>query len=71
MWQRKERSTTEVELQLCFGLLILDHIHHLKTGVFRFPFFGECFKDHRTAGLPIVIVFDQFLGSRVKFRGFG
>ena len=59
MGQRQERSTAEVEFQLCFGLLILDHIHYLKTGVFRFPFLGKRFKDHRTAGLPVLIMFNQ------------
>ena len=39
-------STAEVELQLGFGFLVLDHVHHLKTGIFRLPLFGKCFEDH-------------------------
>ena len=65
-----QRSTTKFELQLGFWLLILDHIHHLKTGVFRLSFFGKCFKDHWAWSLPVLLNFDQILGSWKIFCSF-
>ena len=38
---RAPNSAAEVEFQLGFWLLILDHVHHLQTGVFRFPFLSK------------------------------
>ncbi len=58
-----DKSTAEVELQLRFGLLVLDHIHHLKTSIFRLPLLGKRLEDHRARGLPVLIDFDQLLGS--------
>ena len=57
------KSTAEVELQLRFGLLVLDHIHHLKTSIFRLPLLGKRLEDHGARGLPVLIDFDQLLGS--------
>ena len=58
-----DNSTAEVELQLRFGFLVLDHIHHLKTSIFRLPLLGKCFEDHGARGLPVSIDFDQLLCS--------
>jgi len=58
-----DHSTAEIELQLRFGLLVLDHIHHLKTSIFRLPLLGKCFEDHGTRSLPVLIGFDQMLGT--------
>ena len=58
-----DKSTAEVELQLRFGLLVLDHIHHLKTSIFRLSLLGKCFEDHGARGLPVLIDFDQMLGT--------
>ena len=58
-----DKSTSEVELQLRFGLLVLDHIHHLKTRIFRLPLLGKRLEDHGARGLPVLIDFDQLLGS--------
>ena len=58
-----DKSTAEVELELRFGLLVLDHIHHLKTSIFRLPLLGKGFEDHGARGLPVLIDFDQLLGS--------
>ena len=60
---RTTNSAAEVELQLGFGLLVLDHIHHLKTSIFRLPLLGKRFEDHGARGLPVLIDFDQLLGS--------
>ncbi len=43
---RTTNSAAEVELQFGFGLLILDYVHHLQTGVFGSPLFGKSFKNH-------------------------
>ena len=58
-----DNSTAEVELQLCFGLLVLDHIHHLKASVFRLPLLGKRFEDHGARSLPVLLDFNQLLGS--------
>ena len=43
---RAPNSAAEIELQLGFGLLILDYVHHLQPGVFGLPLFGKCSEDH-------------------------
>ena len=58
-----DNSTAEVELQLGFGFLVFDHIHHLKAGIFRLPLLGKCFEDHGARSLPVLIDFNQLLGS--------
>ena len=58
-----DNSTAEVELQLCFGLLVLDHIHDLKASVFRLPLLGKRIEDHGARSLPVLIDFNQLLGS--------
>ena len=58
-----DKSTAEVELQFRFGLLVLNHIHDLKTSIFRLPLLGKRFEDHGARGLPVLIDFDQLLGS--------
>ena len=58
-----DKSTAEVELQLRFRFLVLDHIHHLKTSIFRLPLLGKRLEDHGARSLPVLIDFDQLLGS--------
>ena len=53
-----ERSTTKIEFQPGFRLLILDHIHNLQTRIFRFPFFCKGLEDHRSTCLPILMDLD-------------
>ena len=56
-------STAEVEFEFGFGFLVLDHIHHLKTSIFRLSLLGKCFEDHGARSLPVLIDFNQLLGS--------